>query len=140
MFRARDFVRWLLTLASVLLILLYVLSLPFYSGSTLGRHLSWRFEHARLNIKYSPDQNPGPFYVDINSEGLKWAPEGRFDSWGSWSITLPLWMALVLTATPAGVLWRRHRRSLPGQCKRCRYDRKGLAPDALCPECGKPWS
>jgi len=32
---------------------------------------------------------------------------------------------------------RRRLRSRRGHCPACNYDRRGLAPDAACPECGK---
>ncbi len=36
----------------------------------------------------------------------------------------------------SGWLWERRQHA--GLCGRCRYDRRGLAPDATCPECGAP--
>ena len=47
----------------------------------------------------------------------------------------------LLTTAPAAILWYRGRRR-PGahQCAKCGYDRRGLAPDAAYPECGKPHS
>ncbi len=42
---------------------------------------------------------------------------------------------LLLTAPGAVRRFRRHRR---GACEGCGYDRRGLAPDALCPECATP--
>jgi hypothetical protein len=44
---------------------------------------------------------------------------------------------VLLTALPAALLWYADcRRSKPGACGRCGYDRAGLAADAKCPECG----
>jgi hypothetical protein len=44
---------------------------------------------------------------------------------------------LALTLIPAGLLWYADRRRLrPGLCGGCGYDRRGLAADAKCPECG----
>src|SRR5882724_6935200 len=54
---------------------------------------------------------------------------------------VPLYLPLALTLAPAAFLWRREirRRRMPiGRCAGCGYDRAGLAPDAKCPECGKP--
>jgi hypothetical protein len=50
---------------------------------------------------------------------------------------------LIVTALPAALLWlqeipaaRRRARLRAGQCATCGYDRRGLAADAKCPECG----
>jgi hypothetical protein len=47
---------------------------------------------------------------------------------------------VLLTGVPAAALWRRdireRRRARAGSCLACGYDRRGLAADAKCPECG----
>jgi hypothetical protein len=46
---------------------------------------------------------------------------------------------VLLTTIPAAFLWYKDRRRLgPHQCKKCGYDRQGLAADTKCPECGSP--
>jgi hypothetical protein len=135
--RARTIIRWLLTTALIALLILYVLSLPFYAGSSITPNTSWRFEHARLTVKHSPVSHTESFCVDFNSEGLKWAPKADFHGTGDWSITLPLWTPLALAAVPATFLWRSRLRAPPGHCKHCRYDRRSLPPTAPCPECGR---
>lgn len=64
-----------------------------------------------------------------------------WDKTGGYSlVVVPFWLPISLTAVPAGLLWesgrRRRRRSRVGMCVRCGYDRRGLAADAKCPECG----
>ncbi len=49
--------------------------------------------------------------------------------------TLCVLAALALMASR--VLWPQARRARRGQCRRCGYDRRGLASAAVCPECGK---
>ena len=53
---------------------------------------------------------------------------------------LPLWVPLIVVAVPTGLVWRADRRAArrerKGECLTCGYDRRGLAPDAGCPECG----
>jgi hypothetical protein len=57
-----------------------------------------------------------------------------------WGGHLPLWIPFVFVAFPSGLLWLLHRivmkRPGAGQCPKCGYDRRGLAVDAGCPECG----
>lgn len=94
--------------------LLHVACLPFYSGGPLGSAGRWRLEHGRLTVRrddFSPSRES--FYVAPNAEGLRWSPEGRFDGWGAWSVTVPLWMVwgpcLVFALAPMV-----RRRSAPG--------------------------
>src|SRR5262245_48095145 len=69
--------------------------------------------------------------------GWAWWP--RFQ-WANRRYMMPLWIPLVLTALPAGLLWRveigARRRGRAGKCTSCGYDRGGLGAGALCPECG----
>jgi len=63
-----------------------------------------------------------------------------------WLPLAPLWPGFALnTIFYAAIAWglwqvplaiRRRRRRARGLCTRCGYDRAGLSPDALCPECG----
>jgi len=49
---------------------------------------------------------------------------------------VPIW-ALALPVVGLAVwLWRIDRR-IAGACQSCGYDLAGLAPNAVCPECGK---
>lgn len=49
---------------------------------------------------------------------------------------LPLWIPLLICATPAGLLWLRDsRRIVSGCCARCRYNLHGNE-SGRCPECG----
>jgi predicted RNA-binding Zn-ribbon protein involved in translation (DUF1610 family) len=55
-------------------------------------------------------------------------------------LSVPLWMPLVVVGAPTALLWRTNRRiarlARTGHCPSCGYDRRGLTPDAPCPECG----
>ena len=52
-------------------------------------------------------------------------------------VWLPLWIPLGAFGAVAGFAWYRHlSQRKPGHCPHCRYDRTGLAPGAVCPECG----
>lgn len=96
--------------AVAVLLALQLASLPFYTGSSLGGRFHWRLEHARLTLKQAPiDFYHESFFVGLNTEGLKWTPEGRINSLTHWSVTIPLWMPL---AAAVGVLVALNRRSV----------------------------
>jgi len=54
--------------------------------------------------------------------------------------TIPLWAPLLLTLIVTGLAWRAdtlaRRRAMLGKCPTRGYARTGLAPEAVCPECG----
>jgi hypothetical protein len=53
---------------------------------------------------------------------------------------IPLWIPVCIMLIPTVAAWRldviARRRAMPHLCTKCRYDRTGLAPGAVCPECG----
>lgn len=69
--------------------------------------------------------------------GLLWPRIGaRPGHWGRGYI--PLWLPLLIVATPTAILWRRDRRPKcypPGHCRFCGYDLTGNV-SGICPECG----
>src|ERR1051325_5827306 len=56
------------------------------------------------------------------------------------AIAFPLWPLLAASLPIAWPLWlpalHAWRESQRTRCRKCNYDRRGLAPDAKCPECG----
>ncbi len=52
-------------------------------------------------------------------------------------VGIPIWVLVVLVATPTLWLWRCDRRKQPGLCIKCGYDLRG-ADHKVCPECGSP--
>jgi hypothetical protein len=73
--------------------------------------------------------------------GWDWMPERG--TWlglhpGAGETVLPLYIPFALLAVPtAWLFYLDRRRFAPGRCQRCGYDLAGLAPGAVCPECGK---
>ena len=52
-------------------------------------------------------------------------------------IQVPVWIPLACCAVGGAVVWwRQARRQRRGTCEVCGYDLAGLAPGAVCPECG----
>ncbi len=60
--------------------------------------------------------------------------------WGATGFHFALWPAALLSLLPTFAAWRadtKHlRRAREGACPACGYNRAGLAPGAVCPECG----
>ena len=77
---------------------------------------------------------PGPGHCIVEHTG--------FGNWDGASVrgvmvSIPLWMPLLVFATPVLLLcWRDARRSLPGHCPKCGYDLTGNTT-GVCPECGR---
>jgi hypothetical protein len=138
--KRRRLARWGGLFATVVLALVYLANLPLYAGSSLGPFISWRMEHGRLALERHAAQNPEAFYVAINSEGMRFAPECRVFSWRDWRVNVPLWLPLLLAVAVTSRAWTRwiRRPRDPSRCPACRYPRAGLAFTIPCPECGNP--
>ena len=87
-----------------------------YFGSTAPR--GWSFDPCE-------EMNWGPTLLRVPQEH---------------AVFIPLWWPLPPLAVITTILWMREathrRRATTHLCKRCRYDRSGLASAATCPECG----
>ncbi len=86
----------------------------------------------------TPDITPG-FTLTRKSEFLFW----HFDalkSRGDVAYFVPLWCPTLLALLLTALAWRpdliAHHRARKGLCPSCGYNRAGLAPGAVCPECG----
>jgi hypothetical protein len=100
-----------------------------------------------------------PILVRVMSvQGESWKDRWYVSKWNNWRFgdfgwyatgpagatsrvfSLPLWMLMALVGTPCwlalGRAARTLRRRRRGQCVRCGYNRRGLATDSPCPECG----
>ena len=70
---------------------------------------------------------------------LHWWPE--FNRAGTrWGLAVPIWMLIIPLLAATAIAWRldtlASRCARVGLCPKCHYDRAGLAPGAVCPECG----
>lgn len=84
------------------------------------------------------------FMAQRRLEPVRWLPASLPAVYplASFGFLLPLWIPIVLTAIPTGLLVRaerRERRRMRAHlCAKCGYDRRGLVDGAVCPECGDP--
>lgn len=87
-----------------------------------------------------------------------WDDRFHFTRWNEWRIgnsgwftttgggvtsrvmSMPLWLPLVVSGTPCWIglahSAKSRRRRVRGLCTSCGYDRRGIAAQAHCPECG----
>lgn len=130
---ARRVARWLGTAAALAVLVLYVANLPFYAGGGLGPRMGWRMEHGRVLVQREAAPRRRSFWIDGNTEGLRFAPEWGVSSPGVWRVNIPLWVPLAGALAIAAWGWR-GRRKRPGTCERCGYELGGLS---RCPECGE---
>jgi hypothetical protein len=105
-------------------------------GGALGYFHFPRLAH----VKGTPGATCFSFRV---SSDVVWRPDFHLSP-GTLSMKVPLWMPFALWAIPTITLFALDlasaRRRRMGQCAKCGYDRAGLAPGAVCPECGGAWA
>ena len=110
------------------------------------------FEYGRVEVRTSETPSHGEWWNPqmlghlvgpIQPCGLRWLRwdfEDGGDQYGR-VVAIPMWTVAALVAAIAAPLWTLHlrarHRARVGLCKGCGYDRKGLAIDAKCPECGR---
>ena len=150
--RIRKTVKWGGAVVTVLLVVLWIVSwssivvatTPWNTAICLGRGhvlLCWK-DVPPPGVEVYPTQPVLP-----SERRLVW----RFQcSVGSFTdpkvfgldVWVPLWAPLLLALCSSSIAWRfdtlARRRSHPHLCSSCRYNRTGLAPETICPECGTP--
>lgn len=87
---------------------------------------------------------------DVQEPGWFWrtSPNLQLPEWlidwtpGFAAVSLPLWMPALLASGIGALAWlleyRAKRKERARSCRLCGYDRRGLEPQAPCPECGQP--
>jgi len=105
----RGRTRWLAVAAAALVAVVYLANLPFYAGQTFESGLQWRMEHGRLTISRNAALRgrPQSFWIDLNSEGLRWSAQWHRYRPAHWVLTIPLWIPLGLCLVWCAVSWRR---------------------------------
>jgi hypothetical protein len=89
--------------------------------------------------RWSPDAEGLGLAVYRIDRPLVWRPDWNQLPTG-WYCVCPLWPAVGLSILVTALAWRldtlSRRRARVGFCLKCHYSRVGLAPGAVCPECG----
>lgn len=92
------------------------ISIGMFSGPAFPFPVSgWGFQRFQGPMRYVPAIRNYPF--------------GRL-------YMVPLSNVAVLMLSAGAALWRLDRRRAAHECRKCRYDLRGLAEGAICPECG----
>ncbi len=149
--RIRKTIKWGGAVVTVLLVVAWVGSGWFFVSCTFGRPITetsgrLRSVHIVNGVVRSSSFTgmAGVFLPHGLDAGLargsfRWDAD-YFDSYTSASVVIPLWPAVVMLSLATGTAWRldtlARRRERLNHCPKCNYDRTGLAPGAVCPECG----
>ncbi len=147
---AGGIVRWSLTAASLVVIVLWIavqervwiVSVPIPSGDrAISGHANPEITHVEIS------NNLGSQGFVFKAARAIGHPNRRFslprvDFSGPWAgIDIPHWLTSLAIVGMSSLAWWRyltieHRRRSRNECLACGYSRTGLAPDTLCPECG----
>jgi hypothetical protein len=141
--RIRKTVKWGGAVVSVLLVVVWVGSGWWQVNVDLASGMHLEVFHGNVRAA-----NLGAPYF-AGQQGLHLNPREPVDSrWvlffnrsvGSRAWEMTLWFPTAMTLLVTGVAWRldtlARRRARVGLCPKCNYDRTGLPPGAVCPECG----
>ena len=166
----RRRVKWVGTCASALIALLGIGSVWYWVQIRRDYHFhdAWRIAMSDGGVHVLQMTGTLPVGGDeqismfrfthgaASNPGIVWLPDRSRDfhslgslSYKSQSVTIPLWLPLLLVAAPTAWLWCTDRRAKPWQCPKCRYDLRGLGGvrrksgevdsknrPTVCPECG----
>ncbi|HMN40148.1 MAG TPA: hypothetical protein PKE29_04835 [Phycisphaerales bacterium] len=142
--RIRKTIKWGGAAVTVLLVVVWAGSRWWNAGYEADRWVVGAVG-GRLHLStYAPGSTAilGGWYVLRQArrfEGWQWGfSHDVFGYLESWAV--PMWPLPLLSGASALLAWRLDtlaRRARLGRCPKCNYDRTGLSPAAVCPECGK---
>jgi hypothetical protein len=97
-------------------------------------------------VQYDTRQPP-PYGLGSGWKVRAYVPDfrwwfGSYTLGSGQTVYVPLWPVCMLAISASVIAWRldtlARRRARAGFCPKCDYNRAGLAPNAVCPECGTP--
>ena len=152
--RVRKTIKWGGAVVTVVLLVVWIGSgWVFLSLATQSRKAMFVYD-GQISLQTSARVWPDAPYEWHRRPSPKWSlwgwefrtygpsPFGNqfpHSSAGHW-LTAPLWPFVLVMAAATGWAWRldvlARGRARMGICSWCGYDRTGLAPAAVCPECG----
>jgi hypothetical protein len=144
--RFRKTIKWGGAAVTVLLVAVWV-------GSAVGQVTLIRFPYiisvysGGLNLTIAEDAAPSwPRVLPLGN--CRFNDKEFHLSWWRWGgryanaheYAIPLWVVIAGSGLVTAIAWRldilARRRAKLNLCPKCNYDRTGLAPSAVCPECG----
>jgi len=135
--------KWSGAVLTVLLLVVWVGSGWWQGGFALWPTVALDVRAGRVAILWEEPWSIIPvsshwFAIERHSDAFSWWFDAERVTWGGPPYTIvriPIWVLVVLIATPTLWLWRCDRRKQPGLCVKCGYDLRG-ADHKVCPECG----
>ena len=135
--------KWGGAVVSVLLLVVWAWSVPMYMASDGSHWVDCYVRHGLVLVSLHRPATPDPETFAFALGGLNsmpmWLPDaGRSST--VWYLIAPIWFLIALSSFISAFAWRldtlARRRARIGFCHKCNYSRTGLAPSAVCPECG----
>ena len=110
----------------------------YYDFGQSGYSCGLAFGSVALSSK-PPGPSPSGWEIHLYPRpvrpSVEWLPQvvrrGPYSA-----VVVPLWLPWLAIAGLTIWRWRADRLIVPHACSKCGYDRRGLAMDAKCPECG----
>lgn len=149
--RLRKTIKWAGAAATVVLVVVWIGS-GWRVGGARYESLSLRVMSGGIVLeKMSGVGRLRYLFTDIQRFTWHWSP-AWYRSVGpnprspggpqiDWQLSVPTWGPVLGVLTLTMIAWRldalARRRARLALCANCHYDRTGLAPGAVCPECGR---
>jgi hypothetical protein len=141
--RIRKTIKWGGAAVTVLLVVVWIASgwwtFAWYgSGGAEGR-ISRGYLQMACEMEHDIPILPGWYRYTVDDQRYLWHFLYGKTSPG-WFVIIPFWMPVCVTLVITVLAWYldtlARRRACINLCRKCNYDRTGLAKDAVCPECG----
>jgi hypothetical protein len=140
--RIRKTIKWGGAAVTVLLVVVWIGSAVYPTLCALPSGVQWGAGAGCIvagRDSFANGMYPAAgWYFSKPQWELWWLPSWS-GSGAYWDFVIPLWPFVFIAALSTAVGWRLDtlaRRARLNRCRKCDYDRAGLAADAKCPECG----